>query len=252
MKDKGNISGFTLVETAIAMIIIGLLITSVLKGAELIQNAKVASTISQTRMYSAATLTFYDNYNALPGDIANATTLLPRCNGSNFCGNGTGDGKVGSTDYEAYSADQSNTDASPQVETAYFWKHLALADLIDGVSPSASIFLPEWGVAFPYNSLSGGGFTVFTSHPQSGFIDQGKGLALRLQYLPYGNPTDWQPALSSVLSHKIDTKIDDGKPNTGRVQAEYNRSGCDTSDDQMADYQVTNSDGKCMLLFQLD
>src|SRR5882757_8429247 len=71
--------GFTLVELAIVMIIIGLLIGGVLKGQELIANARVASTVSQIKGIDAATSTFQDKYNGMPGDLANANNRLQNC-----------------------------------------------------------------------------------------------------------------------------------------------------------------------------
>ena len=62
-------AGFTLVELAIVMIIIGLLIAGVLKGQELIGNARVTSTVAQIKAIDAATSTFKDTYAALPGDM---------------------------------------------------------------------------------------------------------------------------------------------------------------------------------------
>jgi prepilin-type N-terminal cleavage/methylation domain-containing protein len=52
-------AGFTLVELAIVMIIIGLLIAGVLKGQALIQNAQVTSTVAQVKATEAAISTLY-------------------------------------------------------------------------------------------------------------------------------------------------------------------------------------------------
>src|SRR6266481_7333522 len=87
-------AGFTLVELAIVMIIIGLLIAGVLKGQALIQNAQVTATVAQTKAIEAATSTFRDTYNFIPGDMTNPTVRLPNC-GVAPCNNiGNGDGKI--------------------------------------------------------------------------------------------------------------------------------------------------------------
>src|SRR6202049_3841141 len=67
-------SGYTLVEIAIVLVIIGLLIGGVLKGQELIYNQKVKSTYDAYRQYTAAMYGYQDRFRAIPGDDANANT----------------------------------------------------------------------------------------------------------------------------------------------------------------------------------
>ena len=59
--------GFTLVELAIVMAIIGLLVGGVLKGQQLLANAKVTAQIKQFNQVESASLGFRDKYNYLPG-----------------------------------------------------------------------------------------------------------------------------------------------------------------------------------------
>ena len=61
-------AGFTLVELALVLVIIGLLITGVLKGEALIRNAKVKNVVNQKESLTAAFYTYYDRYNYYPGD----------------------------------------------------------------------------------------------------------------------------------------------------------------------------------------
>jgi prepilin-type N-terminal cleavage/methylation domain-containing protein len=67
-------SGFTLVEIAIVLVIIGLLLGSVLKGQELIYNQKIKATYALYRQYTAAMYGYQDRYQALPGDDGSATS----------------------------------------------------------------------------------------------------------------------------------------------------------------------------------
>ena len=65
--------GFTLIEIAIVLVIIGLLLGGVLKGQELITGARVRNLISQQDGIKAAFFGFQDRFRALPGDYAAAT-----------------------------------------------------------------------------------------------------------------------------------------------------------------------------------
>ena len=69
-------SGFTLIEIAIVLVIIGLLLGGILKGQELITSARVKNIISQLDGTKAAFFGFQDRYNALPGDFSAATTQI--------------------------------------------------------------------------------------------------------------------------------------------------------------------------------
>ncbi|MCV6590745.1 MAG: prepilin-type N-terminal cleavage/methylation domain-containing protein, partial [Marinobacterium sp.] len=60
--------GFTLVEIAIVMVIIGLLLGGALKGQEMIQNARVKNLIKFQQEFSAAYFFYQDMYRFLPGD----------------------------------------------------------------------------------------------------------------------------------------------------------------------------------------
>ena len=81
-----NQKGFTLVEIAIVLVIIGLLIGGVLKGQAMIQNAKVKRVVKSADELRAAVYTFYDKYGVYPGD-ENLAAIPP---GDTHNGNGNG------------------------------------------------------------------------------------------------------------------------------------------------------------------
>ena len=81
-----NQKGFTLVEIAIVLVIIGLLIGGVLKGQSMIQNAKVKRVVKSADEVRAAFYTFYDKYGAYPGDENLAAS--PPSDAHNGNGNG--------------------------------------------------------------------------------------------------------------------------------------------------------------------
>ncbi len=68
MKKYSSQQGFTLVEIAIVLVIIGLLLGGVLKGQEMIDNAKVKNIVNDVKAIQTATTAYVDRYKALPGD----------------------------------------------------------------------------------------------------------------------------------------------------------------------------------------
>lgn len=68
---RGNQKGFTLVEVAIVLVIIGLLIGGILKGQEMIQNARIKRVEKQADELRAAISAYQDRYGTLPGDDLN-------------------------------------------------------------------------------------------------------------------------------------------------------------------------------------
>ncbi|MCW5624876.1 MAG: type II secretion system protein [Burkholderiales bacterium] len=70
-------SGFTLVEIAVVLVIIGLLIGSVVRGEQMIQNARSRAVLTQTDAFRIAFLGFQDRYRALPGDYRDAIGTIP-------------------------------------------------------------------------------------------------------------------------------------------------------------------------------
>ena len=74
---KNNQAGFTLVEIAIVLVIIGLLLGGVLKGQELINSAKVKNFATDFRNTPLFIYGYQDKYKRLPGDDNGAVARLP-------------------------------------------------------------------------------------------------------------------------------------------------------------------------------
>lgn len=113
-------SGFTLVEIAIVLVIVGLLIGGVLKGREMITNAKIKRIENDFAGVSAAIYAYQDRYGVLPGDDPAASTRFPGTWRSSDNGNGNGN----------ISGGWSSTNNGN--ESRKIWKHLRGAGLIAG------------------------------------------------------------------------------------------------------------------------
>lgn len=198
--------GFTLVELAIVMVIIGLLIGGILKGQELIANARISSTVSQVKGLDAALNTFQDKYNALPGDINNPATRLSGCTAAPCNTTGDGNGRIGTSLVTA------PTNAN---EEGIMFAHLNAADLISGVDMAGSS--ATFGRMLPSVKAGGGMWVSYgAAVPANTTLTLGRHYAiLNGQIAAPGVATG---NLSSTASAQIDRKLDDGQPQTGSVQ----------------------------------
>src|SRR6202012_3386774 len=129
--DRENICGFTLVELAIVLVIIGLIIGAILVGQDLIEAAAVRAQVSQIEKYNAAVHTFQSKFNCLPGDCANAAEFGFVARGTDR-GQGDGNGVIEGSIWHTMCSDNSPGCVSACGETELFWKDLSDADLIGG------------------------------------------------------------------------------------------------------------------------
>jgi prepilin-type N-terminal cleavage/methylation domain-containing protein len=112
-----NQKGFTLIELAIVLVIIGLLLGGVLRGQELINSAKVKNIATDFRNIPVYIYGYQDKFRALPGDDKTASTHV-----SSDAVNGDGDGQL---------EGRWNT-AAPADETHKFWQQVRLAGFAQG------------------------------------------------------------------------------------------------------------------------
>ena len=209
--------GFTLVELAIVMIIIGLLIGGILKGQELIANAQVGATVAQVKALDAATTTFRDKYNALPGDMNNVATRLANCAG---CTDGDGDGRI--ENGVAVTAPW----VAPANEGLDVFIELSAADLLGGISNSGA---GGWGDQFPESKVGGGYHAAYSPGGAFG-ANAAASPGHYLGLVSTAGAVAANNALTSNQAARIDTKLDDGRANTGSV---FSNAGaaCSTAGD---------------------
>ena len=181
--------GFTLIEIAIVLVIIGLLLGGVLKGQELITAARVRNLISQQDGVKAAYFGFLDRFRALPGDYSQATVNI-----ANVTANGNNNGQI-----EITGACGSVAGCQPG-EFITIWEHLSRSGFING---SYTYAATESNTSAPTNPYARYLRLVY----DTAYSDVGT--PAPRHNLKTGNQ------IPSDLMAEIDRKIDDGNPQGG-------------------------------------
>ncbi|MBS3965202.1 MAG: prepilin-type N-terminal cleavage/methylation domain-containing protein [Methylomonas sp.] len=194
--------GFTLIEIAIVLVIIGLLLGGVFKGQELIENSKAKNAANDMNAIIAAYNGYIDRYKRLPGDDGPLATLTAR--GGNWTQVtlfGNNNGAIASTAFETFTAGAGEGPA--------FWQHLKAANFITGNVADIGIN------ALPRNAF--GGLTGITSANVMPAAATGLlGNKVCLSQVP------GKQALA------MDNQLDDGRPNSGTLRATQGVAGTNT------------------------
>ncbi len=214
-------NGFTFVELAMVMIVVGLLVGGIFGGVALVQSAKNNSTIQFMKSIEATAINFRTAYGKLPGDL-NTVDVLPNCTALPCTKTGNGDGIVlgggadgsGAVMYEAWGTMDSDN------EEFVFWQHLLAAEMMTGYLATTSM---------NFGAINGGGQPL--SPMRTGFRigsvnAPAFGASKHVGYLTNAPSTaniwDDGPTTTVVPSpnmRAIDLKIDDGFVNKGVIGA---------------------------------
>ncbi len=205
---KHRQSGFTLVEIAIVLVIIGLLLGGILKGQELINSARVRNLADRANGTQAAYFGFMDRYRQVPGDMDNVTaqTALGIPVPPGLAGNPVSPlSNNGQLDPDRYTGD------AVWNEPNAAWEQLSRAGFVQGTFAGTPGTEPTAGNNLaPLNSFNSPMLLGFTTD----YFDLGG--APRRMSLVMGR------GLSVHLLRELDVKMDDGLPATGVVRAAPN------------------------------
>jgi prepilin-type N-terminal cleavage/methylation domain-containing protein len=249
-----NQSAFTLVELAIAITIVGLLISSILVGSSLIANTESKALLSEVQKLNESVTQFQSLYKGLPGDLPNATSFWPAA-----VINGDGNGQIA-------------TEASNEPFAAM--EELLLSGLLDGAYQGFSgSFGSGFVLAGPSvtgnvagaKSRAGAGLYVKccsgTDYARTNGLNFNNHVAL-FSILP-GNATKRAGVVTPIEAFFLDQKVDDGIPDTGLVGssgpfsgANYAATGCYSGAGAASTYDMgvaANKEAKnCQMLFGYD
>lgn len=189
-------AGFTLVEIAIVLVIIGLLLGGVLKGQELINSAKVKNFASDFRTIPTFVYAYQDRFRALPGDdpragapFATPNLPAPAVVATTAPGGAVGDARINGPWNSIVATD----------ESVLFWQHVRLAGLATGTPIVGANAADPY---FPRNA--DGGRLGITGNPV------GPGWTANFFVCSSG--------IQGRFARQLDVTIDDGNTSTGTIR----------------------------------
>lgn len=252
--------GFSMVEMAIALSVIGFLTIAIFGAKKLIESANINRVAQEYYTFKSAVESFYDTYGYLPGDFPTAynhwgseigctndsvlVSLYTGCNGD-------GDGIVEeiATGGESYKVVQ----------------HLSNADILPGNFPILGARLNDAKTEFYPSRIENGYYYPMSTNSDyptcwSGFSstngseDKCGRHKVFLGLFNDSTSVPDAPSFSPLEAKGLDDRIDDGSPWTGNIQIRYSEATtCNGSDSaEVGTYDLTISDKLCLPMFFID
>lgn len=194
--------GFTLIEIAIVLVIIGLLLGGILKGQEMITQGKIKNAVSDFNGIQAAYYGYQDRYKAIPGDDPGATRWQATA-GTPPPNVGSGNGQIAGKYNVTVTGDAATTQ-----ESNLFWTHLRCAGFVPGPCTGTGSSNPPTnaatGIVGVQTGDGAGGVALAPAAGSPGFT----GLIICSANLP------------DKIAIALDTQMDDGNSATGQVRGQ--------------------------------
>jgi prepilin-type N-terminal cleavage/methylation domain-containing protein len=179
--------GFTLVEIAMVMVIVALIMGGVMRGQELVTQARIRDVMNDLNGVTAAYNFYYDRYKAIPGDDASVKDRWSPYGAKSGGGNGSISGKYFDNKPPSALNDDDNDESSK------FWWHLRLAGFVAG-------------------PRDGPGATATPSNAVGGILGvQTAGLGLSRLLVCESNVPD-------RIAGVVDSQMDDQRPDAGSLR----------------------------------
>lgn len=247
-------NGFSLVELAVVLAVIGLIAGGIMGGRSLIRTAELNEIISSFNKYKTASNRFVLQYKFLPGDFPDATEYWGEAASGTACATTVGTGTATCNG----NADGTLRNITTSSEAFRIWQHLANAGLIQGQYsgvPTEGVYSGAGASTanVPTTRRDGGlwfvwYWGVYTANSNYFALDYGNSLVAGAY-----NPGNWPNSalLRGSEAYSIDTKIDDGKPGTGIAIGSYltNCTTASSQTDYAADYKQSEARRICLLIF---
>lgn len=187
--NKNYQSGFTMVEIAIVLVIVGLLLGGILKGQEMINSARARHLADLTSDIPAAYFGFIDRFNRVPGDW-NATAAELAL-GVTVVGGGDDNGRI------------DNPGSDEWKEPNALWEQLAKAGFLEGAYTGDPSVPTTTSNQTPLNAFN----NVIVMGRTADYQASGTPTVRLNLVLGRGIPVD--------VARETDVKLDDGLPETG-------------------------------------
>lgn len=222
MMKVSQCKGFSLLELAVSLTIIGLLVAAIVAGQNIKSRLELNQVITDVTNISKALIEFENQHGSLAGDMWNAEDVF----GSGNTNNGNGNGEL--------------TDIGASDERLLYWQHLSLAGYLEG----------------SYDGVTDGDGGRFTSTLKASLIGADtlwpRGGGTHGDAYLYVEKTSAGNGLFTIKeAYDFDTKYDDSMPRTGAIRAtdgaDTGVNSCITGSDT---YDLTNSaQTPCVLNF---
>ncbi len=194
---------FPLIYMFLILVGAAFLAGSISIGGDLMRTSYIKEVASDAERYESLYKQFQLSYQALPGDMENASTFWPNCRNDLAECNGNGDGNITSP----------MGDKTP--EAALVWKHFSVSGMVTEQFSG---------------DLISGYYVPGATIPQAPYVDSGYLITQRVSYylpqhqgahyLKVGKLANWkfeEPTVTLADAAALDSKFDDGIANSGKI-----------------------------------